>query len=100
MSTQDTPYDTCHPVAQSKSFGGTLGNILKKNWRDFATHMQLRQQRRIDRQAFRYMLTLENRILKDIGIDREDVNWANRLPLDRIASRELEKVARQNKTVI
>ena len=53
-----------------------------------------RRQQRIDRDAFRHLLTLDNEILDDIGVSRADVEWASSLPLTFNASQELERLAR------
>ncbi len=54
-----------------------------------------RIQRRIDRDAFLRLMVLDDAMLKDIGVKREDVIWASQLPLSVNASLELEKIARQ-----
>lgn len=58
---------------------------------------QIRKQRRIDRDAFNRLVTLDESALKDIGITRADVLWASQLPLSVNASLELEKIARAPK---
>jgi len=55
----------------------------------------IRYNRRIDRQAFKNVMTLDDRMLKDIGVTRQDVMWASRLPLSEDAAAELEKIARR-----
>ena len=54
--------------------------------------IKLRQKRRIDRDAFNTLLGLDDRALTDIGVKREDVLWASRLPLSFNAAQELEKL--------
>lgn len=49
------------------------------------------ERRRKDRAAFRQMLNLDDHILRDIGVTREDVIWANNLPLSQNASCQLRK---------
>lgn len=51
--------------------------------------------RREDRDAFKNLLALDERMLKDIGVSRNDVIWASNLPLSINASEELEKIARR-----
>ncbi|MCP4073053.1 MAG: DUF1127 domain-containing protein [Hyphomicrobiales bacterium] len=55
-------------------------------------------QNRVDRQAFSHLLTLDDHILKDIGLTRDDVVWASRLPVSVNASLELGKTVRINRT--
>ena len=60
----------------------------------FSNWTKALEQRRIDRIAFRQMMMMDNRSLKDIGITRGDIVWANSLPIHQTASLELGKVAR------
>ncbi len=57
-----------------------------------------RHQRRIDRDAFRNLLSLDDQMLKDIGVTRDEVRRASDLPLSVNAALELETLAknRQN----
>lgn len=59
----------------------------------FKTGLQQRQ----DRGAFQHLLALDPHILKDIGVSRGDVIWANNLPLEVNAARALEKETRHRK---
>ena len=59
-----------------------------------ANFIEVRKQRRIDRLAFKHMLTLDEEMLKDIGVTRDDVIWASKLPLEINASRTLEEARR------
>lgn len=57
-------------------------------------------QRRRDRErrdAFKTLLRLDERTLKDIGLARGDVVWASRLPLHANAAAELQKIRNKNK---
>jgi len=56
-----------------------------------------RYKRRIDRLAFKNILMLDDRTLKDIGVTRQDVKWASRLPLSEDAAIRLEHIARRRK---
>jgi len=49
-----------------------LAKLRKSITQFFVTHYN----RRIDRQAFNNVLTLDDRTLKDIGVTRQDVMWA------------------------
>lgn len=98
MNTQNTSCVTCHPIAHHHNIEDSLGNILKRTWENLTAYMKRRQQRRIDRQAFQNLMTLDDHILKDIGLTRTDGIWANQLPLSQNAAVELEKIARQNRT--
>ncbi len=62
-------------------------HVLGKLWNTY-------QMRRMDRQVFQSMLTLDEAILKDIGVTRDEVIWANNLPLSQNAALELRKIAR------
>jgi len=49
----------------------------------------------IDRQAFKNVLHLDDRMLKDIGVTRQDVKWASKLPMSEDAAIKLEHIARR-----
>lgn len=51
-------------------------------------------QRRMDREAFRYLSKLDDSLLDDIGVTRADVEWAMNLPLSQDASDALQRIAR------
>ncbi len=53
---------------------------------------EVRRQRRINRDAFKTLLRMDDRSLADIGVTRDEVVWASRLPLSYNASAELEKL--------
>lgn len=96
-----------HPIARHQGIKETCQQIgralpvspLSNAWMQLKGRIQNWNKRRIDRQAFQHMLALEDPILNDIGISRADVIWASKLPLSLNAALELEKIARQDKTV-
>lgn len=47
----------------------------------------------INRRAFQTMLKLDDATLKDIGVTRSDVLWANKLPLSTNAAEELNRIS-------
>ena len=53
-----------------------------------------REQRRIDRAAFRTLLGLDDQMLRDIGVTRDEVRRAANLPLSVNAAQELDAVKR------
>lgn len=55
-----------------------------------------RYEQRLDRLAFQQMLTLDEHMLKDIGITRGDVIYANNLPLTEDAAKVVEAIARRH----
>lgn len=63
-------------------------------WSAIKTWFKIRAKRRTDRAAFQHMMKLDDEILQDIGVTRDDVIWANSLPIKMNASRELQKVSR------
>lgn len=65
---------------------------------DIKTLLSNRKQRRIDNIAFKYMLQLDDAMLKDIGVSRGDVIWAGSLPTATNASLELAKLAVANRS--
>lgn len=59
-------------------------------------YLAKRHQQKLDRDAFRNLMKLDERSLKDIGISRDDVLWASTLAGHESASQELEKIRSQN----
>jgi len=72
-----------------------IENFLGRIYANIKQYYTLRRQRNIDRQAFSHLHSLEDHILADIGVTRDDVNWAGKLPLEKNAACELQKIARQ-----
>ena len=64
---------------------GTLARLV--DW------FRVRQQQRRDRAGFAVMLKLEDHILADIGVTRDSVEWADKLPVDKDAGCELAKTS-------
>jgi len=74
-----------------------LSRIISRWTKSIKQQYALRKQKNIDRQAFSRMLVLDDHILADIGITREDVLWANNLPLSQNASLALNEITMQNR---
>jgi len=85
-----------HCEAREKRIGEPfVAHLISRPYSWFETIRQawkLRQHRRTDRDAFNTLLRLDDRALQDIGVSREDVLWASRLPLTFNAAQELEKL--------
>ena len=58
------------------------------------TWLQARKQYRADRAVLKELLLFSDTHLKDIGISHADVIWAIKLPKEKIATLELQKLAR------
>ena len=78
------------PIADTESLSGRLMRVVQRYFR-------LRKARRIDRDAFRHLLKLDDSLLQDIGVTRADVEWAARLPLSQDASDALQLLSRGHK---
>ncbi len=67
--------------------------------RQLSTHLwsayKSRRQRKIDRDAFRNLLTLDDELLDDIGVTRDSVRWAAQLPLNVNAAQALKETRRK-----
>ena len=57
-----------------------------------------RRQRRIDRAAFQTLLGLDDQMLRDIGVTRDEVRRAASLPLSVNAAQELEAAKRARRS--
>lgn len=70
------------PFARLREFLGAVA-------RDARRYRELRR----DRAAFGNLMRLDDHLLDDIGVSREEVEWAARLPLARNAARALRERA-------
>lgn len=50
-----------------------------------------RSEQVVDRMAFDTLTRLDDRQLRDIGLTRDDVDWASRLPLSQDAAEALKR---------
>jgi len=78
--------NSCAPAAPKSG-------IMSRAVTRFTTRMQQRKKRA----DFQHLLALDPRILRDIGVSRGDVVWANNLPIEVNAAKALEKEARGRK---
>ncbi len=78
----------------SKALSLVIGLVAKAT-----SYLNTRRQQVTNRLAFKNLLTLEANILQDIGVTKEDVIWASKLPLSKNAALELDKIAKANKTM-
>ncbi|MBX2837615.1 MAG: DUF1127 domain-containing protein [Gammaproteobacteria bacterium] len=76
--------------AQKSAFGG-----IRRIWSRLVEMQKTRIQRKIDRDAFSHLVSLDDALLKDIGVTRADVEWAMKLPLSINASDQLQILARK-----
>jgi len=111
MSTSITnkhgPTSTNHPIAHhlmnacdeacKKAASTSPSEWLKTQLAGAVKSVRNYFQCRQDRQAFQTLMGLEDAALKDIGVTRADVLWANQLPLSQNAAVELKLLSLQNK---
>ena len=88
---------TSAPLTNPASIASRVTGAPRRIVAVIKTAIDRRVQRTTDRLAFSHLLSLDQHILDDIGVTRDDVFWASRLPLSKNASRELEKIALANK---
>jgi len=89
-----TSVNECHET--EKRTGNTLSALAGSAYEKVKAYFAMRRKRRIDRDAFNQLMTLDEKNLKDIGITRDDVRHVSSLSLHENASRELEKIRAQN----
>jgi len=68
---------------------------LRKILSDIGSYLIRKHNQRVDRQAFNHLLALDESLLKDIGVTRNDVLWASNLPISEDASAKLNEIARR-----
>ncbi|MEM7213933.1 MAG: DUF1127 domain-containing protein [Pseudomonadota bacterium] len=64
--------------------------FVREVLQNFRNAFKLRRQQRIDRDAFSNLLALDDRSLADIGVTRDQVIWASKLPLSVNAALEIK----------
>ena len=79
------------------SFISKIATLVIRQASKAVSYLKTRRQQRIDRMAFNNMLNLDADILKDIGVEYDDVRWASKLPISQNAALELDKIARANR---
>lgn len=85
-------YECGNETKQNQKASYFISRILLKIRRAYAEY----QQRRVDRDAFRNLLNLDEASLKDIGVSRNDIIYASNLGIHESASKELEKIRKTN----
>lgn len=60
-------------------------------------HFVAFQKQRESRDAFKHLLSLDDNLLRDIGVSRADVEWAASLPYSTNAASALNECAEQHK---
>lgn len=71
--------------------GGFSGSLIRGFISRLLQRYSLRRQQKIDRDAFLTMLSLDDKLLDDIGVTRADVTWAANLPLSDDAATVLRQ---------
>lgn len=84
----------CRP--DSNQLGQRFSGFMKRIWVSLKEAHAQRHQRKIDREAFRNLMSLDETSLKDLGISRDDIIWASKLAMHENASKELERVRSLN----
>ena len=69
---------------------------LASRLRQFSNYLARRRQLRQDRDAFNAMLSLDDVLLKDSGVNRDNVHWASKLPLEVNAADELRRLSQKD----
>lgn len=82
--------------AQSNQANNNLSTFVEGILQKIRTSYALHRQHKIDRDAFRNLLSLDETHLKDIGVSRNDIIWASKLALHENASKELERIRANN----
>lgn len=92
MATQSTQCRT-EPAPHGWNFA-ILGKLRSKIT-DALERYRAYREACIAREAFRNMLTLDDDILDDIGVTRNNVEWASQLPIHLSAAQALEKTRKR-----
>lgn len=71
----------------------TTRRFMRDVYCGLVNYLARRRQQKLDRDAFRNMLLLDDDILDDIGVTRSNVEWASQLPMHLSAAQELRKTS-------
>ncbi len=71
--------------------------VLRRHFDKYICSRRLRRSQRDARTAFLPILRLDDRMLEDIGVTRDDVLWAARLPLEVNAAKAMHARARNRR---
>lgn len=74
---------------RNTSFMARNVDKLKQRLADGIAQYFRNRQARINRDAFKQMLLLDDEILDDIGVTRASVHWASKLPIHQSAAQAL-----------
>ena len=90
MTTQciGTDYHCANSTSPERAKAESVMQRLFKRW-------SKRRQHKLDRLALKELSSLDDAILRDLGVSRGDVVWASRLPSSVDAAAELEIIARR-----
>jgi uncharacterized protein YjiS (DUF1127 family) len=88
---------SCHESELSCKAMGPPQGWFRGLFAKLRDHWKRRKSLIEDRRAFETMLALDEVILRDIGVSRDEVEWASRLPMEFHAARELKKVAERRR---
>ena len=85
---------TTHRISAAPCPLPDRSSTLRRTARRLWAWVQRHRDRRDARAAFLHMAAQDDRGLADMGLTRQDVDWAARLPLSRNAALEAHKAAR------
>ena len=99
MTMETTSYNSRHisHSHEGMSFVSKIASRVIGQLAKAVSYLKTRRQHVTNRLAFKSLLSLEANILHDIGVTREDVIWASKLPLSKNAAVELEKISRASR---
>lgn len=86
-----------HIDKSGSSISAIIGHAARQISALIKSEIQRKKNQHQRRLAFLQMQNLEDNILQDIGISREDLNWASKLPEHVNAAKELETIRKQSK---
>ena len=96
MTNQTTSNDVVSNPG-SISFLALLIHFPSNMARSIKAWREVRETRLRDRKAIEQLQALNAHDLRDIGISKDDLNWASTLPVEKIKTRQLDKIARRKR---
>lgn len=86
-----------HPESFAAAPPRSLLSALSTFLQRFRAYRERRSSLKDDREAFLHVVYLDDRVLFDMGVTREEVEWAASLPLEVNAARALKERAERRR---
>jgi len=81
------------PGGWTDRVGATLWAFVKRVWAAWQKRRATRREQVVTRRAFQTLHSMDEALLRDIGVTRHEVEWASQLPMHTNAARALRETS-------